>query len=154
MPLAFWFCETCKLSTNKRLFIGTQIRDALSVGLTLLRYLYVKLTSPHKIVEWFQLFQEVISLRLINSSLLRKIFSIFFLNRIHVREGRLTDITTIMAWYSIITKVSTDHLDNEIKSTNNSSVWKYVKATLQLFNCFNLAALTSPSDLPSQTKFN
>jgi hypothetical protein len=45
-------------------------------------------------------------------------------SRIHVREGRLTDISTIMAWYSIINKVSTDHLDNEIKSANKSSVWK------------------------------
>jgi hypothetical protein len=41
-----------------------------------------------------------------------------------VREGRLTDTTTIIAWYSLINKIVANHLGNEIKSTNKSSVWK------------------------------
>jgi len=64
--------------------------------------------------------------------------------RIHVREGRLTDISTIMAWYSIINKVSTDHLDNEIMSTNKSSVWKHLTAfenMIRAMEHFGLACL-------------
>ena len=43
-----------------------------------------------------------------------------------VREGRFGEITEILAWYEYINDVILDHLDDEIKSTNKSGVWRYL----------------------------
>ena len=40
-----------------------------------------------------------------------------------VREGRIGEITEILAWYEYINDVILDHLDDEIKSTDRSGVW-------------------------------
>ena len=50
--------------------------------------------------------------------------SIFF--RVKVREGRFGEITQILDWYEYINDVILDHLDDEIKSTNKSGVWRYL----------------------------
>ena len=50
--------------------------------------------------------------------------SIFF--RVKVREGRFGEITQILGWYEYINDVILDHLDDEIKSTNKSGVWRYL----------------------------
>ena len=50
----------------------------------------------------------------------------YFLNRVKVREGRFGEITEILAWYEYINDVILDHLDDEIKSTNKSGVWRYL----------------------------
>ena len=49
---------------------------------------------------------------------------IFF--RVKVREGRFGEITQILGWYEYINDVILDHLDDEIKSTNKSGVWRYL----------------------------
>jgi len=46
--------------------------------------------------------------------------------RVKVREGRFGEITEILAWYEYINDVILDHLDDEIKSTNKSGVWRYL----------------------------
>ena len=53
---------------------------------------------------------------------------IFFssLFRVKVREGRIGEITEILAWYEYINDVILDHLDDEIKSTDRSGVWRYL----------------------------
>ena len=43
-----------------------------------------------------------------------------------VREGRFGEITQILGWYEYINDVILDHLDDEIKSTNKSGVWRYL----------------------------
>ena len=43
-----------------------------------------------------------------------------------VREGRFGEITEILAWYEYINDVILDQLDDEIKSTNKSGVWRYL----------------------------
>ena len=45
--------------------------------------------------------------------------------RVKVREGRFGELTDILAWYEYINDVILDHLDDEIKSTNKSGVWRY-----------------------------
>ena len=53
---------------------------------------------------------------------------IFYLSfyRVKVREGRFGELTEILAWYEYINDVILDHLDDEIKSTNKSGVWRYL----------------------------
>ena len=46
--------------------------------------------------------------------------------RVKVREGRIGEITEILAWYEYINDVILDHLDDEIKSTDRSGVWRYL----------------------------
>ena len=46
--------------------------------------------------------------------------------RVKVREGKIAEITEILAWYEYINDVILDHLDDEIKSTNKSGVWRYL----------------------------
>ena len=46
--------------------------------------------------------------------------------RVKVREGKFNEITSILAWYEFINDIILDHLDDEIKSTNRSGVWRYV----------------------------
>ena len=46
--------------------------------------------------------------------------------RVKVREGRFNEITSILAWYEFINNIILDHLDDEIKSTNRSGVWRYL----------------------------
>jgi len=46
--------------------------------------------------------------------------------RVKVREGRIGEITEILAWYEFINDVILDHLDDEIKSTDRSGVWRYL----------------------------
>ena len=46
--------------------------------------------------------------------------------RVKVREGRIGEITEILAWYEYINDVILDHLDDEIKSTDQSGVWRYL----------------------------
>ena len=46
--------------------------------------------------------------------------------RVKVREGRFGEITQILGWYEYINDVILDHLDDEIKSTNKSGVWRYL----------------------------
>ena len=46
--------------------------------------------------------------------------------RVKVREGRFGELTEILAWYEYINDVILDHLDDEIKSTNKSGVWRYL----------------------------
>ena len=48
------------------------------------------------------------------------------LYRVKVREGRIGEITEILAWYEYINDVILDHLDDEIKSTDRSGVWRYL----------------------------
>ena len=48
------------------------------------------------------------------------------LSRVKVREGRIGEITEILAWYEYINDVILDHLDDEIKSTDRSGVWRYL----------------------------
>ena len=43
-----------------------------------------------------------------------------------VREGKFNEITSILAWYEFINNIILDHLDDEIKSTNKSGVWRYL----------------------------
>ena len=45
--------------------------------------------------------------------------------RLKVREGSFNEITSILAWYEFINDIILDHLDDEIKSTNKSGVWRY-----------------------------
>ena len=45
-------------------------------------------------------------------------------NRVKVREGKFNEITSILAWYEFINDIILDHLDDEIKSTNKSGVWR------------------------------
>ncbi|QQP41908.1 Uncharacterized protein FKW44_016410, partial [Caligus rogercresseyi] len=45
---------------------------------------------------------------------------------VKVREGRFGEITSILAWYEFINDIILDHLDDEIKSTNKSGVWRYL----------------------------
>ena len=52
-----------------------------------------------------------------------KLVSLF---RVKVREGRIGEITEILAWYEYINDVILDHLDDEIKSTDRSGVWRYL----------------------------
>ena len=47
-------------------------------------------------------------------------------HRVKVREGRIGEITEILAWYEYINDVILDHLDDEIKSTDRSGVWRYL----------------------------
>ena len=47
-------------------------------------------------------------------------------SRVKVREGRIGEITEILAWYEYINDVILDHLDDEIKSTDRSGVWRYL----------------------------
>ena len=44
--------------------------------------------------------------------------------RLKVREGSFSEITSILAWYEFINDIILDHLDDEIKSTNKSGVWR------------------------------
>ena len=46
--------------------------------------------------------------------------------RVKVREGRIGEITEILAWYEYINDVILDHLDDEIQSTDRSGVWRYL----------------------------
>ena len=46
--------------------------------------------------------------------------------RVKVREGRFGEITQILGWYEYINDVILDHLDDEIKSTDKSGVWRYL----------------------------
>ena len=43
-----------------------------------------------------------------------------------MREGRIAEITEILAWYEYINDVILDHLDDNIKSTDRSGVWRYL----------------------------
>ena len=43
-----------------------------------------------------------------------------------VREGRIGEVTEILAWYEFINDIILDHLDDEIKSTDQSGVWRYL----------------------------
>ena len=43
-----------------------------------------------------------------------------------VREGKIAEITEILAWYEYINDVILDHLDENIKSTDRSGVWRYL----------------------------
>ena len=43
-----------------------------------------------------------------------------------MREGRIAEITQILAWYEYINDVILDHLDDNIKSTDRSGVWRYL----------------------------
>ena len=43
-----------------------------------------------------------------------------------MREGQIADITEILAWYEYINDVILDHLDDNIKSTDRSGVWRYL----------------------------
>ena len=47
-------------------------------------------------------------------------------NRVKVREGRIGEVTEILAWYEFINDIILDHLDDEIKSTDQSGVWRYL----------------------------
>ena len=65
--------------------------------------------------------------------------------RLKVREGSFNEITSILAWYEFINDIILDHLDDEIKSTNKSGVWRYCvvcvssKLYLIIFKlCFSL----------------
>ena len=46
--------------------------------------------------------------------------------RVKVREGKIAEITEILAWYEYINDVILDHLDENIKSTDRSGVWRYL----------------------------
>ena len=46
--------------------------------------------------------------------------------RVKVREWRIGEIIEILAWYEYINDVILDHLDVEIKSTDQSGVWRYL----------------------------
>ena len=46
--------------------------------------------------------------------------------RVKVREGRIGEVTEILAWYEYVNDVILDHLDDEIKSTDQSGVWRYL----------------------------
>ena len=48
------------------------------------------------------------------------------MNRVKVREGRIGEVTEILAWYEFINDIILDHLDDEIKSTDQSGVWRYL----------------------------
>ena len=56
----------------------------------------------------------------------RKLQIISYPFRVKVREGRIGEITEILAWYEYINDVILDHLDDEIKSTDRSGVWRYL----------------------------
>ena len=45
---------------------------------------------------------------------------------VKVREGRIGEVTEILAWYEFINDIILDHLDDEIKSTDQSGVWRYL----------------------------
>ena len=62
--------------------------------------------------------------------------SIFF--RVKVREGRFGEITQILGWYEYINDVILDHLDDEIKSTDRSGVWRYLISFKVPFILFSL----------------
>ena len=47
-------------------------------------------------------------------------------SRVKVREGKIAEITEILAWYEYINDVILDHLDENIKSTDRSGVWRYL----------------------------
>ena len=47
-----------------------------------------------------------------------------FNSRVKVREGSFNEITSILGWYEFINDIILDHLDDEIKSTNKSGVWR------------------------------
>ena len=61
----------------------------------------------------------------------QSIFFLFF--RVKVREGRIGEITEILAWYEYINDVILDHLDDEIKSTDRSGVWRYLISFKAIF---------------------
>ena len=70
--------------------------------------------------------------------------------RLKVREGSFNEITSILAWYEFINDIILDHLDDEIKSTNKSGVWRYcvVCVSSQLYliifkSCFSLCCKDS-----------
>ena len=50
----------------------------------------------------------------------------FHIHRVKVREGRIGEVTEILAWYEFINDIILDHLDDEIKSTDQSGVWRYL----------------------------
>ena len=65
------------------------------------------------------------------------------LYRVKVREGRIGEITEILAWYEYINDVILDHLDDEIKSTDRSGVWRYL-ISFKAILCSLLIFLTLP----------
>ena len=61
-----------------------------------------------------------------------------------MREGRIAEITQILAWYEYINDVILDHLDDNIKSTDRSGVWRYLisfKVKLTMTKHFNTVLL-------------
>ena len=50
----------------------------------------------------------------------------FLVQSVKVREGRIGEVTEILAWYEFINDIILDHLDDEIKSTDQSGVWRYL----------------------------
>ena len=55
-----------------------------------------------------------------------------------MREGKIAEITEILAWYEYINDVILDHLDENIKSTDRSGVWRYLIS----FKVINFAFLS------------
>ena len=60
------------------------------------------------------------------------------ISRVKVREGKIAEITEILAWYEYINDVILDHLDENIKSTDRSGVWRYLIS----FKVINFAFLS------------
>ena len=62
--------------------------------------------------------------------------ALLYFHRVKVREGRFGELTEILAWYEYINDVILDHLDDEIKSTNKSGVWRYlISFKVRLSSC-------------------
>ena len=59
-----------------------------------------------------------------------------------VREGRIGEVTEILAWYEFINDIILDHLDDEIKSTDQSGVWRYLISfkVIHPCQCVSMAA--------------
>ena len=67
-------------------------------------------------------------------------------NRVKVREGRIGEVTEILAWYEFINDIILDHLDDEIKSTDQSGVWRYLISFKVPF-CSEIFFLKKPSNI-------
>ena len=129
------------------------MRDSGKSMICIFNWSFIRLTSHWQVRRQFLLeLLELMDLRLSNQNLSFKFnmkfsgvnfcnfckrlsFSIeyslplsfsFSLFRVKVREGRIGEITEILAWYEYINDVILDHLDDEIKSTDRSGVWRYL----------------------------
>ena len=76
--------------------------------------------------------------------------------RVKVREGRIGEITEILAWYEYINDVILDHLDDEIKSTDRSGVWRYLisfKATFSVTQLFSVSKIYFSESSPCHREY-